>query len=128
MIKKYQLQLQIQAVCQGVFSIQDFYTKLHMLWDQLELLEQIELQANPAFINYWEKQHWLNYWQCAKEDCKSVRYSFSHHMPLPIITAGMSKLIAEKTHFDSLSLLSDIRQYQISSIAIANTSFIQLTT
>lgn len=49
---KMYLQIQMQAVLQGEFSIQDIYTKLSILWDQVALMEHIELQANPAYIIY----------------------------------------------------------------------------
>jgi hypothetical protein len=48
--KQYQLENNIQALHQKNMSIQEFYSAMINLWDQLTLIELTELKACGAYI------------------------------------------------------------------------------
>lgn len=54
--KQYQLEIDIQALKQNNITIQEFYSAMSNLWDQLALNESNELQAFKAYINRREIQ------------------------------------------------------------------------
>jgi hypothetical protein len=53
--KQYQLENDIQALYQKNISIQEFYSAMANLWDQLALTESAELKACGAYIERREQ-------------------------------------------------------------------------
>jgi hypothetical protein len=54
--KQYQLKNDIRALHQKNMSIQEFYSVMTDLWDQLALIESVELKACGAYIERREQQ------------------------------------------------------------------------
>jgi hypothetical protein len=57
--KQYQLENDIRALYQKNISIQEFYSAMTNLWDQLALTESAELKACDAYIERREQQRLL---------------------------------------------------------------------
>jgi hypothetical protein len=59
--KQYQLENDIQALHQKNMSIQEFYSIMTDLWDQLALTESAELKACGAYIERREQQRLVQF-------------------------------------------------------------------
>jgi len=59
--KQYQLESDIRALEQKNMSIQEFYSAMTDLWDQLALTESEELRACAAYIAHREEQRLVQF-------------------------------------------------------------------
>jgi hypothetical protein len=59
--KHYQLENNIRALHQKNVSIQEFYSTMTILWDQLALTESAELKACGVYIKRREQQRLVQF-------------------------------------------------------------------
>jgi hypothetical protein len=91
--KQYQLEDDIRAIHQKNMSIQEFYSAMTNLWDQLTLTELTELKACGAYIERGEQQRLIQFLTALCSDFEGLKGSILHCSPLPSV---VSELLAEK--------------------------------
>ncbi|XP_075489641.1 uncharacterized protein LOC142528475 [Primulina tabacum] len=102
--KQYQLEKDFRALQQKDMSIQDFYSAMSTLWDQLALTESAELRAFSPYIARREEQRLLQFLMALRNDFEGLRGTILHRNPLPSVDSVVSELLAEeirlKSHID----------------------------
>ncbi|KAK4478679.1 hypothetical protein RD792_014172 [Penstemon davidsonii] len=101
--KRYQLEHDIRALEQNDLGIQEFYTLMSNLWDQLALTEPMDLRGNSSFITYREEQRLVQFLMALRNDFEGIRGSILHRSPLPSVDSVVSELLAEETRLKSHS-------------------------
>ena len=71
--KQYQLEIDISALQQRNMSVQEFYSAMTNLWDQLALTEFNELKACGAYISRKEEQKLVKFLMIIHNDFEGVR-------------------------------------------------------
>lgn len=94
--KQYQLENDIRALHQKNMSIQEFYSAMTDLWDQLALTESAELKACGAYIERKEQQRLIQFLTALRSDFEGLRGSILHRSPLPSVDSVVSELLAEE--------------------------------
>jgi hypothetical protein len=84
-------------------SIQEFYSVMTDLWDQLALIESVELKAYGAYIERREQQRLIQFLTALRSDFKGLRGSILHRSPLPFVDSVVSELLAEEICLQSYS-------------------------
>ena len=101
--KQYQLENDIRARHQKNMSIQEFYSAMTDLWDQLALTELAELKACGAYIERREQQRLVQFLTAFCSDFEGLRGSILHHSPLPCVDSVVSELLTKEIHLQSYS-------------------------
>jgi len=101
--KQYQLENDIRALHQKNMSIQEFYSAMTDLWDQLALTESAELKACGAYIERREQQRLVQFLTALRNDFEGLRGSILHRSPLPFVDSVVSELLAEEIRLQSYS-------------------------
>ncbi|KAL9340353.1 hypothetical protein Peur_066572 [Populus x canadensis] len=96
--KEYQLENDIRALHQKNMSIQEFYSAMTDLWDQLALTESAELKACGAYIERREQQRLVQFLTALRSDFEGLRGSILHRTPLPSVDSIVSELLAEEIY------------------------------
>ncbi|XP_022859302.1 uncharacterized protein LOC111380069 [Olea europaea var. sylvestris] len=99
--KQYQLENDIRALHQNNMSIQEFYSAMTDLWDQLVLTESTELKACAAYITCREQQRLVQLLMALHSDFEGLRVSILHHSPLPSVDSVVSELLVEEIRLKS---------------------------
>ena len=73
--------------------IQEFYSAMTNLWDQLALTESAELKACGAYIERKEQQQLVQFLTALRSDFEGFRGSILHRSPLPSINSIVSELL-----------------------------------
>jgi hypothetical protein len=102
-VKQYQLENDIRALHQKNISIQEFYSAMTDLWDQLALTELAELKACGAYIELREQQRLVQFLTALRSDFEGLRGSILHRSPLPSVDSIVSELLVEEIHLQSYS-------------------------
>ena len=84
-------------------SIQEFYSAMTDLWDQLAFIESAELKACGAYIERREQQRLVQFLTALRNDFEGLRGSIMHRSPLPSIDSVVSELLAEEIRLQSYS-------------------------
>ncbi|KAL5807725.1 hypothetical protein ACOSQ3_028416 [Xanthoceras sorbifolium] len=99
--KKYQLEYDIRALQQKDMTIQEFYSAMSDLWDQLALAESTEVRACAPYIANREEQRLVQFLMALRDDFEGLHGSILHHFPLPSIDSVVSELLADKIRLKS---------------------------
>ena len=99
--KQYQLEYDIRALQQNDMSIQDFYTAMSDLWDQLALTESKQLKDFAPYIARREEQRLVQFLMALRSDFEGLRGTILHRSPLPSVDSVVHELIAEETRIKS---------------------------
>jgi transposase InsO family protein len=94
--KRYQLESDIRALKQNNMTIQDFYSAMSNLWDQLALMESAELKTVKAYIDQREEQRLVQFLMALRDDFEGLRGSILHRTPLPKVDSVVNELLAEE--------------------------------
>ncbi|KAI3769398.1 hypothetical protein L6452_00500 [Arctium lappa] len=95
--KQYQLEADIRALEQRDMSIQEFYSTMTDLWDQLALTEPAELRAFGPYIARREEQRLVQFLMALRSDFEGLRSNILHRTPLPSVDSVVSELLADET-------------------------------
>ncbi|KAJ6993058.1 hypothetical protein NC653_016247 [Populus alba x Populus x berolinensis] len=121
--KQYQLENDIRALHQKNMSIQEFYSAMTDLWDQLALTESTELKACGAYIERREQQRLVQFLTALRSDFEGLRGSILHRSPLPSVDSVVSELLAEEIRFQSYSEKGILSASNPSVLAVPSRSF-----
>ena len=99
--KQYQLEMDIRALRQNGLSIQEFYSAMSSLWDQLALTESAELRAVAAYISRREEQRLVQFLMALRDDFEGLRGAILHRSPLPSVDSVVNELLAEEVRLKS---------------------------
>lgn len=99
--RQYQLEMDIRSLNQKDMSIQEFYTSMTDLWDQLALTESIELRAFAPYIARREEQRLVQFLMALRDDFEGLRGNILHRNPLPSVDSVVSELLAEEIRHKS---------------------------
>ncbi|XP_073154102.1 uncharacterized protein [Henckelia pumila] len=102
--KQYQLEADIRALRQRDMDIQDFYSAMSKLWDQLALTESSELQAFSAYVTHREEKRLVQFLMALRDDFEGLRGTILHHSPLPSVDLVVHELLAEEIRWSLHSL------------------------
>ena len=97
--KRYQLECDIRSLEQKTLSIQEFYSAMTDLWDQLAFMESAELRACASYIAHREEQRLVQFLMALRDDFEGLRESILHRSPLPSVDSVVHELIAEEIRF-----------------------------
>ena len=70
-------------------SVQEFYSAMIDLWDQLVLIESNELKTSGAYIACREEQQLVQFLMALRNDFEGLRGSILHHSPLPFVLSPL---------------------------------------
>ena len=101
--KKYQLECDIRALEQKKLSIQEFYSAMTDLWDQLALTESAELRAFAPYVANREEQRLVQFLMALRDDFEGLRGSILHRSPLPTVDSVVHELLAEEIRLKTQS-------------------------
>lgn len=101
--KQYQLEIDIRALQQNNMSIQEFYSAISNLWDQLALTESEELRALKSYIDHREKQRLVQFFMALRDDFEELRRTILHRNPLPTVDSVVNELLVEEIRLKSQS-------------------------
>ncbi|XP_057426618.1 uncharacterized protein LOC130720053 [Lotus japonicus] len=101
--KQYQLEIDIRALQQDNMSIQEFYSAMSNLWDQLALTESAKLSAFAPYTKRREEQRLVQFLMALRNDFEGIRGSILHRNALPSVDSVVSELLAEEVRFMSQS-------------------------
>ncbi|PWA52684.1 hypothetical protein CTI12_AA256050 [Artemisia annua] len=118
-IGKYQLETDIRALHQNDTSIQDFYSSMSALWDQLALSELPALSSFDPYIKRRESQGLVQFLMALHHDFEGLRGSILHCDPLPSVDSVVSELLVEEICLKSLDDRKIVTQ-QGSSVFVAS--------
>ncbi|KAL5753750.1 hypothetical protein ACOSP7_021970 [Xanthoceras sorbifolium] len=82
-------------------SIQEFYSVMSDLWDQLAFTEFAELRACAPYIANREEQRLVKFLMAPRDDFESLRGSILHRNPLPSVDSIVSELLAYEIRLKS---------------------------
>ncbi|XP_073132810.1 uncharacterized protein [Henckelia pumila] len=82
-------------------GIQDFYSAMSELWDQLALTESSELQAFPTYVTHREEKRLVQFLMALRDDFEGLRGTILHRSPLPSVDSVVHELLAEEIRFKS---------------------------
>ncbi|XP_075475089.1 uncharacterized protein LOC142505850 [Primulina tabacum] len=99
--KQYQLESNIRALQQNDMSIQEFYSTMTNLWDQLALTESAELRAFEPYISRREAQRLVQFLMALRNDFEGLRGTILHRSPLPSVDSVVNELLAEEIRLKS---------------------------
>ncbi|RHN70428.1 putative transcription factor interactor and regulator CCHC(Zn) family [Medicago truncatula] len=105
--KRYQLESDIRALKQNNMTIQEFYSAMTNLWDQLALMESNQLKAVKAYIDQREEQRLVWFLMALRDDFEGLRGGILHRTPLPNVESVVSELLAEEIRLKTHSTMSD---------------------
>ena len=97
------MEIDTHALQQRNMSVQDFYSAMTDLWDQLALTESNELKACDAYIARKEEQRLVQFLMALRSDFEGLRGSILYCSPLQFVDSVVSKLLAEETRLKSHS-------------------------
>ncbi|KAM6551871.1 hypothetical protein CsatB_001679 [Cannabis sativa] len=101
--KQFQLETNIRALEQKDMSIQEFYSVMTDLWDQLALTESEELRTFAPYIARRKEQRLVQFLMALRSDFEALPGSILHCSPLPSADSVVSKLLADEIHLKSQS-------------------------
>ncbi|XP_042472527.1 uncharacterized protein LOC122055222 [Zingiber officinale] len=99
--KQYQLEANIRALQQQDMGIQDFYSAMSKLWDQLALTKSSELRAFLAYVTRREEQRLVQFLMALRDDFEGLRGTILHRSPLPSVDSVVHELLAEEIRLKS---------------------------
>ncbi|XP_045796078.1 uncharacterized protein LOC123890503 [Trifolium pratense] len=85
-------------------SIQEFYSTMTNLWDQLALMEPAELKGVKAYLDHREEQRLVQFLMALRDEFEALRGSILHRTPLPNVDSVVNELLAEEIRLKSHSL------------------------
>lgn len=97
--KRYQLEHEIRATQQGDKSIQEFYSTMTGLWDQLAFTEPKSLSTHAAYYTYREEQWLVQFLMALRADFEGLRGIILYRSPLSSVDSVVNELLAEELHF-----------------------------
>ena len=97
------MEIDIRALQQRNMSVQEFYSTMTDLWDQLALTELNELKACDAYIARREEQRLVQFLMALRNDFEGFRGSILHRSPLLYVDSIVSELLAKETRLKSYS-------------------------
>jgi hypothetical protein len=121
--KQYQLENGIRALHQKNMSIQEFYSAMTDLWDQLALTESIKLKACGAYIMRREQQRLVQFLTALRSDFEGLRGSILHRSPLPSVDSIVGELLVEEIRIQSYSEKGILSTLNPSVLAIPSKQF-----
>ncbi|GJV49288.1 hypothetical protein Tco_1439500 [Tanacetum coccineum] len=120
--KQYQLETYIRALQQNDTSIQDFYSSMSALWDQLALTELAALSSFDPYIKRRESHRLVQFLMALCQYFEGLRGSIIHRDPLPSVDLVDSELRAKEIRLKSLDDQKIVTQ-QGSSVFAASRRF-----
>ncbi|XP_039127005.1 uncharacterized protein LOC120263182 [Dioscorea cayenensis subsp. rotundata] len=99
--KQYQLAIDIHALQQNNMSIQEFYSTMSNLWDQLALIESTQLRKFAPYITCCEEQRLVQSLMALRDDFEDLCGTILHHNPLPSVDSVVNELLAEEIRLKS---------------------------
>jgi len=104
-------------------SIQEFYSAMTDLLDQLALTELAELKACGAYIERREQQRLVQFLTALRSDFEGLRGSILYRSPLPSVNYVVSELLVEEIHLQSYSEKEILSASNPSILAVPSKSF-----
>ncbi|TXG67236.1 hypothetical protein EZV62_008511 [Acer yangbiense] len=104
--KRYQINMDLREAKQGERSIQEFYSYLTELWDQLALMDPTELAKDRTYQKLWEEHKLVELLMALRDDFENLRSFMLHQSHLPTVSIIVNELLAKKTRLKSLHLMS----------------------
>jgi len=121
--KQYQLENDIRALHQKNMSIQEFYSAMKNLYDQLALTESAELKTCGAYIERREQQRLVQFLTALRSDFEGLRGSILYRSPLPSINYVVSELLTEEIRLQSYSKKGILSASNPSILAVPSKPF-----
>jgi hypothetical protein len=84
-------------------SIQELYSAMTNLWDQLALTKSAKLKACGAYIERREQQRLVQFLTTLRSDFERLRGSILHRSSLPSVDSVVSELLAKEIRLQSYS-------------------------
>lgn len=100
--KQYQLESYIKALEQKNMSIQEFYSTIIDLWDQLTHTKSAELRVCAPYIACREEQCLVQFLIALCDDFEGVCGSVLHRNPLPSVDLMVNMFLANEIRLGSL--------------------------
>ncbi|KAK3010459.1 hypothetical protein RJ639_010668 [Escallonia herrerae] len=122
--KRYELENVIRGERQDDKSVQEFYNVMNGIWDQLDLMDPLELRKLAIYQKVREEQKLVQFLMALRTEFKPLRGSMLHRSPLPSVDKVLSELVAEETRLKS-SLLHSM-QTQVVPVATQRPQFLPL--
>ena len=104
-------------------SIQEFYSAMTDLWDQVALIESAELKACGAYIERKEQQRLVQFLTALRSDFEGLRGSILYRSPLPSINYVVSELLTEEIRLQSYSKKGILSASNPSILAVPSKPF-----
>ncbi|XP_062103204.1 uncharacterized protein LOC133814230 [Humulus lupulus] len=99
--KQYQLEIDIRALQQNSMNVQEFYSAMSNLWDQLALTESAELRAFAPYIARRDAQRLVQFLMALRDEFEGLRGTILHRIPLPSVDLVVNELLAEEIRLKS---------------------------
>ncbi|KAK2990408.1 hypothetical protein RJ640_001740 [Escallonia rubra] len=122
--KRYELENVIRGERQDDKSVQEFYNVMNGIWDQLDLMDPLELRKLAIYQKVREEQKLVQFLMALRTEFEPLRGSMLHRSPLPSVDKVLSELVAEETRLKS-SLLHSM-QTQAVLVATQRPQFLPL--
>ncbi|KAK3013838.1 hypothetical protein RJ639_009484 [Escallonia herrerae] len=122
--KRYELENVIRGERQDDKSVQEFYNVMNGIWDQLDLMDPLELRKLAIHQKVREEQKLVQFLMALRTKFEPLRGSMLHRSPLPSVDKVLSELVAEETRLKS-SLLHSM-QTQAVLVATQRPQFLPL--
>ncbi|KAK2966536.1 hypothetical protein RJ640_002839 [Escallonia rubra] len=122
--KRYELENVIRGERQDDKSVQEFYNVMNGIWDQLDLMDPLELRKLAIYQKVREDQKLVQFLMALRTEFEPLRGSMLHRSPLPSVDKVLSELVAEETRLKS-SLLHSM-QTQAVLVATQRPQFLPL--
>ncbi|KAK2966733.1 hypothetical protein RJ640_000831 [Escallonia rubra] len=104
--KIYELENVIRGERQDDKSVQEFYNVMNGIWDQLDLMDPLELRKLAISQKVREEQKLVQFLMALRTEFEPLRGSMLHRSPLPSVDKVLSELVAEETRLKSSLLHS----------------------
>ncbi|XP_011014024.1 PREDICTED: uncharacterized protein LOC105117915 [Populus euphratica] len=104
-------------------SIQEFYSAMTDLCDQLAFTKSVKLKACGAYIERREQQRLVQFLTALHSDFERLKGSILHHSPLPSVDSVVSELLAEEICLQSYSEKGILSASNPVVLAVSSKSF-----
>lgn len=90
-----------RAIQQNNMSILEFYYAMSNLWDQLALIESVELQSFKPYTNWRKEQCLVQFLMAFWDDFEGLHGRYCIVIPFPSVYSVVNEFLVEETWLES---------------------------
>ncbi|KAF8378298.1 hypothetical protein HHK36_029637 [Tetracentron sinense] len=120
----YQIEYELSKLEQGTMSIQEFYSKLTSLWNEVQLMDpEIPTTAVEIVNKLRDRSRLMQFLYKLRADFERTRAAIMNRPTLPSLESALADLLAEETRQSTLAFMKDASSPVLSESALVAGNF-----